>query len=290
MRGLSEAKGSWKIICASPAKRAQSAAVERQQVVALEAHLPGGRLDQPQHQPADRRLAAAGLADERQRLAGLDREARRHRRPARCAVGRPNTRARARRNASTQASDLEQRRAHAHQPAPSGARQAARQRGRRRRRPAAAARRGSVDRERAARRRSGSRPAARVMSGTRALDRRQPLGASGRAAGSSQQPDRVGMLGLREQRRRPARARRSRPAYITATSSPISATTPRSWVIRMMAVPVSRLQLAHQVEDLRLDGDVERRGRLVGDQQCGSQASAMAIITRWRMPPESWCG
>ena len=35
----------------------------------------------------------------------------------------------------------------------------------------------------------------------------------------------------------------------------------------MIAVPVSRLQRAHQVEDLRLDGDVERRGRLVGDQQ-----------------------
>ena len=22
----------------------------------------------------------------------------------------------------------------------------------------------------------------------------------------------------------------------------------------------------------------------------GSQASAMAIMTRWRMPPDSWCG
>ena len=50
------------------------------------------------------------------------------------------------------------------------------------------------------------------------------------------------------------------------------------------------LQLAEQVEDLRLDGDVQRRRRLVGDQQRGLQASAMAIITRWRMPPESWCG
>ena len=29
------------------------------------------------------------------------------------------------------------------------------------------------------------------------------------------------------------------------------------------------LQVLHQVEDLRLDGDVERRGRLVGDQQLG---------------------
>jgi hypothetical protein len=43
-------------------------------------------------------------------------------------------------------------------------------------------------------------------------------------------------------------------------------------------------------EDLRLHGDVERRRRLVGDQQSGSLASAMAIITRWRWPPDSWCG
>ena len=35
----------------------------------------------------------------------------------------------------------------------------------------------------------------------------------------------------------------------------------------MIAAPLARLQLAHQVEDLRLDGDVERGGRLVGDQQ-----------------------
>ena len=50
------------------------------------------------------------------------------------------------------------------------------------------------------------------------------------------------------------------------------------------------LQLRQQVEDLRLHGDVERGGRLVGDHSRGSQASAIAIITRWRMPPENWCG
>jgi hypothetical protein len=43
-------------------------------------------------------------------------------------------------------------------------------------------------------------------------------------------------------------------------------------------------------QDLRLNGDIERRGRLVGDQQFGRLASAMAIITRCRWPPESWCG
>ena len=34
-------------------------------------------------------------------------------------------------------------------------------------------------------------------------------------------------------------------------------------------MPSRSLQLAEQVEDLRLDGDVERRGRLVGDQELG---------------------
>ncbi len=33
------------------------------------------RLDQPQHQPAQSGFAAAGFADQRQRLAGLDAEA-----------------------------------------------------------------------------------------------------------------------------------------------------------------------------------------------------------------------
>ena len=56
---------------------------------------------------------------------------------------------------------------------------------------------------------------------------------------------------------------------MTTTRSAFSATTPMSWVMRMIAVPKVVLQLAHQVEDLRLDGDVERRRRLVGDQHLG---------------------
>ena len=47
------------------------------------------------------------------------------------------------------------------------------------------------------------------------------------------------------------------------------------------------LQQADQRQDLRLDGHVERRRRLVGDQQRGRQDSAIAIITRWRMPPDN---
>ena len=40
--------------------------------LAIQHHLAGGDVEQPQDGPADRRLAAAGLADERQRLAALD--------------------------------------------------------------------------------------------------------------------------------------------------------------------------------------------------------------------------
>ena len=55
------------------------------------------------------------------------------------------------------------------------------------------------------------------------------------------------------------------------------------------AEPVA--QVAQHVEDAGLHGDVERGGRLVGDEHAaGWQATAIAIITRCRMPPESWCG
>ena len=60
--------------------------------------------------------------------------------------------------------------------------------------------------------------------------------------------------------------------------------------MRRTARPYSRLQVGEQREHLRLDGHVERGRRLVGDQHLGRQASAIAIITRWRMPPENWCG
>ena len=41
---------------------------------------------------------------------------------------------------------------------------------------------------------------------------------------------------------------------------------PRSWVIRMIDRPRSVANVHQQPQDLRLDGHVERRGRLVGDQ------------------------
>ena len=50
------------------------------------------------------------------------------------------------------------------------------------------------------------------------------------------------------------------------------------------------LQLLRAAQDLGLDGDVERGGRLVGDQMSGFIASAIAIMMRWRWPPENWWG
>ena len=58
----------------------------------------------------------------------------------------------------------------------------------------------------------------------------------------------------------------------------------------MMTAVELALEVLQQVEDLRLHGDVERRGGLVGDEQAGLLISPIAIIARCRMPPENWCG
>jgi hypothetical protein len=80
-----------------------------------------------------------------------------------------------------------------------------------------------------------------------------------------------------------------RPAYITATRSAVSAITPMSCVTSITAVPC-RAQALQQLDDLRLDRHVERGGGLVGDDEARLAQSASAITTRWRMPPENWCG
>jgi hypothetical protein len=49
------------------------------------------------------------------------------------------------------------------------------------------------------------------------------------------------------------------------------------------------LQLLDLHHERPLGDDVEGGRRLVHDQ-VGRNSSASAIIARWRMPPESWCG
>ena len=56
---------------------------------------------------------------------------------------------------------------------------------------------------------------------------------------------------------------------MTATRSHMWRTTDRSWAMKISVRPISRCSAAEQVEHLGLDRDVERRDRLVGDEQLG---------------------
>ena len=57
------------------------------------------------------------------------------------------------------------------------------------------------------------------------------------------------------------------PRSITPTRCVKRRTRLRSWVMNSSAMPISRCSVVEQREDLRLDRDVERGRRLVGDQQ-----------------------
>ncbi len=49
----------------------------------------------------------------------------------------------------------------------------------------------------------------------------------------------------------------------------------------------SLLQLQHEPQDLCLNGDVERRRRLVGDEKLRVAGKCHCDMMRWRMPPEN---
>ncbi len=49
-------------------------------------------------------------------------------------------------------------------------------------------------------------------------------------------------------------------------------------------------QFGQELEDLVLHRHVERRRRLIRQDNLGEQASAVAITTRWHMPPLKACG
>src|SRR6266542_2502704 len=80
-----------------------------------------------------------------------------------------------------------------------------------------------------------------------------------------------------------------RPAYMTTTSSTVSATTPRSWVMSSSAVPVRSWMT---LMSSRIWRWMVTSRAVVGSSAMSSfgwHESAMAIMTRWRMPPDnSW--
>ncbi len=78
-----------------------------------------------------------------------------------------------------------------------------------------------------------------------------------------------------------------RPAYITTTRCAVSAITPRSCVISITAAPVRAFISSISA---RICAWIVTSSAVVGSSamsRAGVQAIAIAIITRWRMPPES---
>ena len=81
-----------------------------------------------------------------------------------------------------------------------------------------------------------------------------------------------------------------RPVCITATRSAISATTPKSWVMNSTPVPRSRCS---SLISRRICAWVVTSSAVVGSSAIsspGCSTSAIAIMIRWRWPPESWWG
>ena len=82
----------------------------------------------------------------------------------------------------------------------------------------------------------------------------------------------------------------ARPAYMTITLSAMSATTPRSWVIISRAVSDSCCSRSSRS---RIWAWTVASSAVVGSSamiSLGLSEIAIAIIARWRMPPENWCG
>ncbi|MBA7470418.1 hypothetical protein ES707_05704 [subsurface metagenome] len=74
------------------------------------------------------------------------------------------------------------------------------------------------------------------------------------------------------------------------TRCAVCATTPRSCVIRISPVPSS---FCSSTISAKICAWMVTSSAVVGSSaisSAGRQASAIAIMARWRMPPESWCG
>ena len=78
-----------------------------------------------------------------------------------------------------------------------------------------------------------------------------------------------------------------RPAYMTATRSAVSAMTPEVVGDEQQRQVVGRFHLAEQVEDLCLNRHVERRRRLVGDDERRMAGQRHRDEHALTLPPDS---
>ena len=79
------------------------------------------------------------------------------------------------------------------------------------------------------------------------------------------------------------------PAYITATRSALAATIPKSCVTRMTATPLAAWT---SLSRSRYWAWMVTSSDVVGSSAMSSRGAhdmAMALDTRWRIPPLSWC-
>jgi hypothetical protein len=77
---------------------------------------------------------------------------------------------------------------------------------------------------------------------------------------------------------------------MTSTRSATSATTPMSWVMKITAMCISACSWRMSS---RICAWMVTSSAVVGSSamsSAGLHDRAMAIITRWRMPPDNWCG
>ena len=80
------------------------------------------------------------------------------------------------------------------------------------------------------------------------------------------------------------------PAYMTAIREQCAASVDRSWVMNSVASPNASCSSS---SSRRICAWTITSSAVVGSSATssfGSHASASAISTRWRWPPESWCG
>ena len=137
---------------------------------------------------------------------------------------------------------------------------------------------------------SGSRSAGRSGSAGARGSGRAPRSRTRRGAGSTAAGPTCTGARARRRAARSSACSTIRPAYMTAISSASSATTPRSCVMRMIAIPSARCRSS---SSSRICAWTVTSSAVVGSSaisSLGSLASAIAIIARWRIPPENSCG
>jgi hypothetical protein len=77
---------------------------------------------------------------------------------------------------------------------------------------------------------------------------------------------------------------------MTAIVSAISAATPRSWVTKIIPIPSSRCSRRNRISTWTCTVASSAVVGSSASSSCGLHDSAIAIIARWRSPPDNSCG